>query len=384
MESYDVGIVGAGVHGASAAFHLAGRGLRVKVYERGQPAEGPTGYSSAVCRAFYTNTFLAAAARESIDMLANFADLTEGGDAGYRRTGGLFLHHASDGPELGRVLQRLVEIGTAVDQVSTDQLEEYLPGIKVTGDEVGVWERDAGYADPAGVTMGLLSQAARLGAHVARNTNVASISAGRNPRLVAADGETSVGRVLVAAGPWTTSLLPPSASAVSLTAERHIVVHAQRPPGTSHPASVFADVRDGYYVRPEGSDSLFLGPLHETGKVDPDEPVAKLDTDEASALLGVAAQRLPLLADAGLRGGWSSLYDVSPDWQPVVGEVDENVFIDAGTSGHGFKLAAGWGRHVADVVTDDDPDPGMRQFRPQRFTDGEQLSSGWHEAKILG
>lgn len=384
MESYDVGIVGAGVHGASAAFHLARRGLRVKVYERDQPAAGPTGYSSAVCRAFYTNTFLAAVARESIDMLVNFADLTGGGDAGYRRTGGLFLHHAADGPELEQVLRRLVEIGTAVDQVGADRLEAYLPGINVTGDEVGVWERDAGYADPAGVTTGLLGQAARLGAHVARNTQVTSISAGRNPRVVAADGETSVGRVLVAAGPWTTSLLPPSASAVSLTAERHIVVHAQRPPGTSQPASVFADVPNGYYLRPEGGDGLLLGPLHETGKVDPDGPVATLDTDEASALLGLAAQRFSQLADAGLRGGWASLYDVSPDWQPVVGEVDEHVFIDAGTSGHGFKLAAAWGRHVADVVTADDPDPGIQQFRPQRFTDGEQLSSGWHEAKILG
>ena len=384
MESYDVGIIGAGVHGASAAFHLARRGLRVKVYERDQPAAGPTGYSSAVCRAFYTNTFLASVARESIDMLANFTDLTGGGNAGYHRTGGLFLHHAADSPELEPVLRRLGEIGTTVEQLRPDELEAYMPGLTVTGEEIGVWERDAGYADPAGVTMGLLAQAARQGAEIARNTKVTAIVGGRKPRVLADDGETSVGRVLVAAGPWTTSLLPPSAAAPPLVAERHIVVHAQRPPGTSQLRSVFADVPDGYYLRPEGSDGLLLGPLHETARVNPDEPVAKLGTDEASELLGIAAQRFPELADAGLRGGWSSLYDVSPDWQPVVGEVDEQVFIDAGTSGHGFKLAAAWGRHVADVVTADDPDPAIHQFRPQRFIEGEQLASGWHAAKILG
>ena len=84
METFDVGIVGAGVHGASAAFHLASRGLSVVIFERWTPAGGPTGRSSAVCRAYYTNTFLAAAARDSIAMMERFQEIT-GVDAGFRR-----------------------------------------------------------------------------------------------------------------------------------------------------------------------------------------------------------------------------------------------------------------------------------------------------------
>ena len=95
VETFDVGIVGAGVHGASAAFHLASRGLNVVIFERWTPAGGPTGRSSAVCRAYYTNTFLAAAARDSIAMMERFKELT-GVDAGYRRTGMLFLHPLDD------------------------------------------------------------------------------------------------------------------------------------------------------------------------------------------------------------------------------------------------------------------------------------------------
>ena len=51
----------AGVHGASAAYHLAQSGARVTVVERLTPAAGPTGLSSGVCRAYYTNSFLAEA-----------------------------------------------------------------------------------------------------------------------------------------------------------------------------------------------------------------------------------------------------------------------------------------------------------------------------------
>lgn len=57
METFDVGIIGAGIHGASAAYHLALRSARTVVFEKDVPAGGPTGRSSGICRAYYTNEF---------------------------------------------------------------------------------------------------------------------------------------------------------------------------------------------------------------------------------------------------------------------------------------------------------------------------------------
>ena len=95
MAAYDVAVIGAGVHGASAAFHLASRGVRTAVVEKTSPAGGPTGRSSAICRAYYTNAFLAGVAAESIAMFRDFEGLT-GRSSGFRETGLLVLHPSED------------------------------------------------------------------------------------------------------------------------------------------------------------------------------------------------------------------------------------------------------------------------------------------------
>ena len=106
MNSYDVAVIGAGVHGASVAFHLANRGVRTVVIERTSPAGGPTGRSSAIVRAYYTNAFLAAVARDSIAMFRDFEQHT-GRDSGFRETGLLVLHPPEDEAAVREVVPRL-------------------------------------------------------------------------------------------------------------------------------------------------------------------------------------------------------------------------------------------------------------------------------------
>jgi len=100
MKAFEVGVIGAGVHGASAALHLASRGVKVALFERGAPASGPTGRSSAICRAYYTNPYLARVARRSLDMFREFAELTGGRSCDFHSAGALYLHPASDSAAL--------------------------------------------------------------------------------------------------------------------------------------------------------------------------------------------------------------------------------------------------------------------------------------------
>jgi len=381
----DIAIIGAGVHGASAAYHLARSGARVTLLERLSPAGGPTGLSSGICRAYYTNLFLAEAARDSLRMMAAFDDISPEHDAGYRRTGFLFLHPPEDADEVRTTVARLAELGIRVDLYEPDALAREFPQFELSGIGLGAFETDAGYADPTGTTIGLVAAAVAAGAELRSRTDVVGLSArqGGGTHLRLAEGSAlETDRVLIAAGPWTAPLARQLGVELPLTVERHVVAMAQLDHARGVPFG-HSDLGAGYYCRPEGSDQYCIGWMHEAEKVDPDRFDRAIHSDEEIALLQAAARRLRALEDARPRRGWASLYDVSPDWQPVIGEIVEGVFVDAGTSGHGFKLAPALGRHVAELVLGR-PDPRLAQFSPARFATGELLHAGFREARILG
>src|ERR1700674_3543827 len=113
----EVGIIGGGIHGASAAFHLASRGVRATVFEQGAPAGGPTGRSSAICRAYYTNHYLARIANKSLEMFRTFGELTAGRDCGHHQTGAVYLHPDTDASALHEAAQYMNSIGTQVEML---------------------------------------------------------------------------------------------------------------------------------------------------------------------------------------------------------------------------------------------------------------------------
>jgi sarcosine oxidase, subunit beta len=386
--SVDVLVIGGGVHGASAAWHLARRGVQVLLLERGELAGGPTGRSSAVCRAYYTDPFLAGVARESLDLLAAFAEHTDGRDAGFRPTGGLFLHGPRDAELVARTAPALTAIGTSTDLLTPAELAARFPRLDLDGVACAAYEHGAGYADPVLTTTGMVEHARELGARVLLRSEVVGFDVhggtDRGVTVGLADGtRVAAGRVLLAAGPWTGRLARMVGASLPLTVERHVVATFATA-GTEHLDVVMADVPGGYYVRPEVGASLLAGPLTpEPTIADPDQLDERIHDDEVAALGGALVRRLPDLGAAQPRGGWASLYDVSPDWQPVIGEVAPGVVVDAGTSGHGFKLAPALGRHVAGLVLGEE-EPGLAAFHPDRFLTGAGLAAGYGEARILG
>jgi sarcosine oxidase subunit beta len=383
METFDVAVIGAGIHGAAAAYHLARRGVRVVVVERTTPAGGPTGRSSAICRAYYTNTFLAQCARDSIAMFERFEDLT-GVDAGFVRTGFLFLHPSEDIKSVEASVGRLGGLGIAMDLLKGDEIAHRASGFDLGGIGVAAYERNAGYADPHAATEGLYRKALALGA-VGRSGRRATRLRPRVADVVVNldDGSAlSCDRVLIAAGPWTKLLASQVGADLPLTVERHIVATfrwAGLAPAPSH-----GDLVHGYYFRREGDDLFLVGPTHEAPDADPDAFDASIQPSEIEDLARMVTARVPRLEAAQVHGGWASLYDVSPDWQPMIGRIAPRVFVDAGTSGHGFKLAPALAGHVAGMVLDEDTDPGLADFDPFRFETGSPLAAGYRENRIMG
>jgi glycine/D-amino acid oxidase-like deaminating enzyme len=383
----DVAIIGAGVHGASAAYHLALRGVSTVVFEQNTPASGPTGQSSAIVRSYYTNPFLAEVARDSTRFFEEFDARTNGGDGGYRRTGGLYLHGDDDVAHVRRTADGMATLGIDHEVLLAPALAERFPMLSLHDIAIGVWEECAGYADPHQSAVGFVAAAKRSGTQVFSHTRVVRIKEQpRSVRLELGDGSShEVGTVLIAAGPWSRPLANQVGFNVPLTVERHVVAglgfpsHAT-PPSVSH---LLLDVVGGYYSRPLEPNQFLLGGLVSSEEANPDNFSTAITDLEFAWLAERAIERVPSRAAAVARSSWASVYDVSPDWQPVIGQVSEHTFIDAGTSGHGFKLAPVLGEHVARLLVGD-ADDRLAQFSPARFTTGSFLSSGFGDARILG
>jgi sarcosine oxidase, subunit beta len=385
MEQYEVAIVGAGVHGASAAFHLSSSGVSVAIFDKRGPAGGPTGRSSAICRAYYTNEFLAVMARESIEMFANFEDVV-GGPSGFKKTGFLWLHGAGDARELETTVPQLQRAGVAVDRLDAGDLAGEYPMFNFIGVSSALWEPGAGYADPVLTTASFINRSAQLGTKTFFYSTVVALEHDVRGYVVKTGRGDIVHaeRLLLAAGPWTRPLALQLGVDLPLTVERHVVA-VIRWGGADRMRFGHADLVSGqYYCKPEGDSMYCLGPLLPAETANPDSFAESLSSDEGFALTQAVASRVPVLREAELTGGWASLYDVSPDWQPVIGEVAEGMFVDAGTSGHGFKLAPAIGRAVADLLMDQKGDPRLSQFHPRRFDKGELLRAGYGAARILG
>lgn len=382
----EVGIIGAGIHGASAAFHLASRGVGVIVIEQGGPASGPTGRSSAICRAYYSNPYLARVARRSLDIFRTFGDVTGGRDCGYHATGAVYLHPPSDAAALQEAAAYMNTIGTTIDLMDAGRLRSEFPLFDLAGVGIAAWEPGAGYADPVATTAGLLARAGELGATVKLHTRVEDLRprAGGGASVALATGEViDCERILIAAGPWTRTIAASVAEPLPLTVERHYVATV-RWSGAREMRYTHADIVGGYYCKPEGEDLYCLGPLTPEPEADPDQEVRGIDLDESRHMAILATRRVPRLKEAVSTGGWASLYDVSPDWMPVIGEVSPGVFVDAGTSGHGFKLGPALGADVASLVMGAEVDAGIKELSPARFESGRSLAAGYGAARILG
>jgi sarcosine oxidase subunit beta len=90
---------------------------------------------------------------------------------------------------------------------------------------------------------------------------------------------------------------------------------------------------------------------------------------------GQLAQRMPSFAEARLTASWIGPYDITPDWNPVLGAAPglDGLTLAFGFSGHGFKLAPAVGLVLAQQVLGQEPDVDIAAYALSRFAQGRLL-----------
>jgi sarcosine oxidase, subunit beta len=374
----DVVVVGGGVHGASVAYHLAHRGTRrVVLVERKFLASGPTGRSSALVRRFYAMDFLTRTANTSADVFRHWGERVGGGDPGFRQVGILWLAGADRAEYLRANVRRARELGANVGAVGPAEVQALVPAMAVDDVALGAYEPESGYADAAMTTNAFATRARELGATVLQYTPVEAltIAGDKVTGVRTAAGEIHAPVVVVCAGLWAGRLLGPLGIEVPVAPTRHQMCFFRRPPDFGpHPAIL--DRPHATYMRPETGNLTIHGLFAYDEVVDPDHYNEGADPGEVLRNAELIAERFPAMEHGLSMGGYSGVYDNTPDHEPVLGAIPEHpgLFVDFGWSGHGFKHAPAVGDILAQVVLDGHaPGWDLVPFRWSRFRDNALL-----------
>ncbi|HZO97595.1 MAG TPA: FAD-binding oxidoreductase [Gaiellaceae bacterium] len=374
-------VVGGGVVGAATAWSLAREGVDALLLEARRFGRRSTGVSAAIVRCHYSNAEVVRMAVRSRETLRRLPLLLEC-EPVYHRTGWLFLVDEADA-ELA-VRNAEMQEAEGVDSVDVDDLEELLPGVRQEGIAYALFEPDSGFADPVATTEAYVAAFRREGGEAREEAPVEAIEVSRGRvRGVRVGGElVECGIVVLAAGPWSLPLARTAGLELPLeiTREQDVIFATGPEPGV--PCAVSSQV-DRVYLRP----AVEHGPGHVLAgrgfpkayeRVDPDRFDERVDETFERDLHERVAGRLPRLAGMRAAGGRVGLYDVTPDWHPLLGPAGEpeNLVLATGGSGHCFKLAPAIGELVAaQIVGSGVPYADAASFSLERFAAGRTFVS---------
>lgn len=380
-ELADAIIVGGGSTGAAIQCALGGAGLgRSVLLERGALAGGPTGRSPAIVRQQYGHPELVRMARHGMLCFRDW-HLHSEGSCDYRRLPLLAVAGRDNGAALSAMLDLMRASGVPVETLGQGELSRLAPGIQAADVVLAAVEPEAGYCDPHATTLSFAAQARRHGGTVQQGTQVLELlhDGGRILGVRTTRGDILAPLVVLAAGPWTAALAARAGIVLPIRNVRHSVAQLRRPPAAAPLDFMLADYVSGMYLRPEGAQQCLAGSLRATDMAtvaDPERYDEGLGEADFVAVAGRVASRLPSWAELGDGGGWSSLLDVTPDGQPLIGPLPQlaGLYVAAGLSGHGFKLCPAIGEMIAAQVTGGASWFDAALFDPGRFAAGAPIT----------
>jgi sarcosine oxidase subunit beta len=391
-KTADVVVIGGGINGCSVAYHLAKNGIKKVIQlERRFIASGPTGRSSGVVRQHYTIQTLAKMAKDSMQIFQHFEEEV-GGSAGFVQTGVVFIVSEENAAALRSTVEMHHRLGIRTSVLSPEELARMEPFLYYEDLACGAYEPDGGYADPALAANSFCEAARRAGVEVCQRTLVTGLKMDREQirAVVTSSGEEIVTRTLInVAGPWGGEISAMAGVHIPITPSRHPVVLLQRPAQWRSQTPVWVDLVNGGYFKPEGRAGILVG------SIEPKEGEIRADLesypetpnyDEIAAYSETLMKRFPIMSEGVTQGGWAGLYDVTPDWMPVIDAIPERpgFYCAVGFSGHGFKLAPAVGTIMAELVLEGKSRTyDTSVFRFKRFEEG-QLTHSQYEYSIVG
>jgi glycine/D-amino acid oxidase-like deaminating enzyme len=416
-KSVDVVVIGGGIVGAAAAWHLARRGSSVALCEKGAIGAEQSSRNWGWCRSTLRDAAELPLMRHSMSDWRD-PNVFGGVDTGFRTTGIMYFcgRNHDDAADYEHWLASVRAFQLDSRMISGSEVDRLIPGgaQQVKG---AIYTPSDGCAEPAQATAAIASAARGFGASLHQACAVRTIEqqGGRVSAVVTEAGTIKCQAVLLAGGVWSRLFLGNLGVDLPMLSVMGSVSFTEPLPGG--PEISVAGHRFGWRKRSDGgyivsqtdatimdivpdSFRLFgdfrpammngLQNLHlRLGKsfieaarmkrqwrpdeVTPFEEHRIADPEPADRVLDEAARNAarayPFFANMKIKGRWGGLIDVTPDALPVISAVDQvpGLYVATGFSGHGFGIGPGAGRLAADLVTGDSPVVDASAFRLDRF-----------------
>jgi sarcosine oxidase, subunit beta len=373
--SYDVTIIGGGVHGLAAAYYLAANHkiTNVAVLDKGYLGSGGSGRNTAILRSNYLTPEGVRFYDRSLDLYRHLAtDLNF--NVMFSERGHLTLAHTDASLRTMRWRAEVNKLsGVRSEVIGPDEVKRLVPYLDVSG-QTRYPVLGALYHPPGGiirhdaVVWGYARGAAARGVHIHQNTEVTGIdvTGGKVTGVRTTAGDIATGTVLNATAGWAT--LVADLAGVRLPIQTYPLQAAVTEPVKPFLPTVIVSGTLHVYVSQTDRGELVFG-----ASVDPFTSYSMRGSLEfIEGLAHHVLELMPAVGKIRLLRQWAGLCDMTPDFSPVMGRTPVGGFlVDVGWGTYGFKAGPVSGEAMAECIATGREPEIIDAFGLDRFTDGE-------------
>ena len=377
-DSYDVVIIGGGVHGMAIAYYLGQMGITdVAVLDKDYLGGGASARSTAIIRSNYLTAEAIPFFRESHKLYQGLASelgfnllFDEMGrlDIGHSESSVYWLRLRAEFNQLLGVDSRIIGPAEIKDLVPPIDLREGKP-LPIMA---ALYHPPAGVVRHDAVVWGMARGADRAGVELHPFTEVTGITRenGRVTGVETPSGRIGAGVVVSATAGWTstiTAMVDLDVPIVTFPLQA-CVTEPVKP--YVHTTISSADLH--VYVYQTDRGELVIG-----GPVDPYSTYSQKSTlDMLHELAASTLELLPDLRDIKILRQWAGLCDMTPDYAPIMGKVDglDGFILNCGWGTWGFKAAPASGKTTAELIATGRTPELIENFSLHRFDDNSLVN----------
>ena len=393
-----VAIIGGGAMGVGLLYHLAHEGWTDTVLlEKGELTSGSTWHAAGLVPHFIGSLNMAKVHAEAPRLYARLEEET-GLTAGWHPTGAIRLALNDTEIDWFRYVQGVLDlVGVESHLLTPSEILEHQPLLNVDDVKLGFWTPNDGWSDPSSSTNAMARGARLLGANIERHTLVTAMKQLADGRweVVTDKGRLVAEHVVNAAGCYAPQLGQMVGYDVPIVSVIHQYLVTEAIPEVAElnfDLPVIRDPRASCYYRRE-IDGLIVGPYERSGAktygvegIDWDLTfyLTPPDHDVLMPWLELAAQRIPVFAEAGIRTTISGPITHTPDSGYLMGPAPglKNYWICAGAS-IGVTQGPGAGKYLAQWMVHGQTEINVAEMDPRRFGPHTYPKGPFAEAKAI-